>query len=559
MKKRRLKVKPIIILILAVIAIMILIMFLAKIFKGENIAKVNMLLASDTNLISTYNLKYESEDSIPRGEKVIMYKKEYKNKETEKVYNKIRYNEKDYYIDLGHLVNEDESPVLEKNLYVRTPVTVYVNDTDNSILGYLEKGSNIEILGYDKLDNGIVNMYKIKYNDSFGYVYSKYLVKTSEESLLNYNEDGIYDIHKDRKFYYELYGGSPAKLDYYPYEKKEFDDNPLLKDAKTLYLNGGTEVINSVDSYIEIAKNSAINSVVVDIKDGNLAYDSEIAKKYLCNNDENCKSAKGNNSYDKYKEAIKKLKDANLYVIGRIVAFNDPIFASSNTSEAILNLNGTPSKWVSAYSRKAWEYNVSLAIEAIKEFGFNEIQFDYVRFPESSYSMSKNGNNFRNTYNEDKVVAIQNFVFYAVDQIHKYNAYVSIDVFGESSSTYVTAYGQYWPAISNIADVISAMPYPDHFSAGSYGIQTPWLEPYKTMLSWAKSAVERQNEIKTPAVARTWIQAYNAIREPYNTYGVTEIEGQIKGLKEAGLDGGYLTWNAGSNITKYKNLSSAFK
>ena len=103
------------------------------------------------------------------------------------------------------------------------------------------------------------------------------------------------------------------------------------------------------------------------------------------------------------------------------------------------------------------------------------------------------------------------------------------------------------------------MPYPDHFGAGTYGIQTPWLEPYKIMLSWAKTAVERQTEIKTPAVARTWIQAYNAIREPYNVYGPNEIEGQIKGLKDAGLLGGYLTWNAGSNITKYKNLSSAFK
>ncbi len=103
------------------------------------------------------------------------------------------------------------------------------------------------------------------------------------------------------------------------------------------------------------------------------------------------------------------------------------------------------------------------------------------------------------------------------------------------------------------------MPYPDHFSAGSYGISIPWTEPYKTMLAWGKSAATRQTEIKTPAVARTWIQAYNAIREPYNTYGPDQITSQIKGLNDAGLTGGYITWNAASSLTKYKYISSALK
>ena len=560
-KKRRLKKKPIIILILFIIIIIILIMFLAKLLKKEKIKKVDMLLASEEYVIKTYNLDYTEAIEIPRGNKVVMYEKEYKDKNDEtKKYNKIIYDNKEYYIDLYQLVELEASPVLEKEIYVRTPVTVYKNSEDNSILGYVKKGEKLDIVGYDKLDdNGIVNMYKVKYNEEEGYVYSKYLLKDEEKAKENYNEDGIYDTHKNRKFSYDLFGGSAANLDYYPFEKKEFEDNPLLKDGKTLYMNGGNTVIDNVDSYIEIAKNSGINSIVVDIKDGNLAYDSNVAIKYLCDSEERCTKAKGNNSFDKYKDTIKKIKDADIYVIGRIVAFNDPYFAKANTSEAILNTNGTPTTWVSAYSRKAWEYNVSLAIEAIKEFGFNEIQFDYVRFSEASYSMSKNKQDFRNKYEEDKAVAIQNFVIYAVDQIHKYNAYVSIDVFGECSSTYVTAYGQYWPAISNVADVISAMPYPDHFAAGSYGISVPWTEPYKTMLAWAKTAATRQKEIKTPAVARTWIQAYNAIREPYNTYGPKEITSQINGLKDAGLTGGYITWNAASNINKYKNLSSAFK
>ena len=119
MKKRKLKTKPIIILVLVLLAIVILVMFLAKLLKGNNVAKIPMLLASDIDKVDTYNLKFDNDEPISRGEKVIMYKKEYKNKENEKVYNKIRYNEKDYYIDLGHLVNIDESPVLEKEFYFR--------------------------------------------------------------------------------------------------------------------------------------------------------------------------------------------------------------------------------------------------------------------------------------------------------------------------------------------------------------------------------------------------------------------------------------------------------
>ena len=560
-KRRRLKKKPIIILVSIILIIIALIIILPKLLKKEKINKVDMLLASSEYTIKTYNLDYTDGIEIPRGTTVTMYEKEYKDKNDEtKVYNKIIYDNNEYYIDLNQTVSLEENPVLEKEIYVRTPVTVYKNSEDNSILGYVKKGEKLDIVGYDKLDEkGIVNMYKVKYEEEEGYVFSKYLLKDEEKAKENYNENGEYDTHKNRKFSYDLYGGSPANLDYYPYERVEFPDNPLLKEAKTLYMNGGSTVIADVDSYIEIAENSGINAIVVDIKDGNLAYDSDVAIKYLCSTEERCERAKGNNSFEKYKEAIQKIKDAKIYVIGRIVAFNDPLFAKSNTSEAIATKSGNPTTWVSAYSRKSWEYNVSLAIEAIEEFGFNEIQFDYVRFPEASYSMSTNGSDFKNKYNEDKALAIQNFIFYASDQIHKHNAYVSIDVFGECSSTYVTAYGQYWPAISNVADVVSAMPYPDHFSAWSYGIETPWLSPYKTMLSWGKTAASRQKEIPTPGIARTWIQAYNAIREPYNTYGPTEIKNQIEGLKEAGLTGGYLTWNAGSNVEKYKKLSSAFE
>ena len=70
-------------------------------------------------------------------------------------------------------------------------------------------------------------------------------------------------------------------------------------------------------------------------------------------------------------------------------------------------------------------------------------------------------------------------------------------------------------------------------------------------------AAARQSETPSPARVRTWIQAYDAIKEPYNEYGPEEIAAQIRGLYDAGLAGGYLTWNASSSLEKYGEIASA--
>jgi hypothetical protein len=101
-------------------------------------------------------------------------------------------------------------------------------------------------------------------------------------------------------------------------------------------------------------------------------------------------------------------------------------------------------------------------------------------------------------------------------------------------------------------DAISGMPYPDHFSQS--GSWRPWLYPYDTLKSWGEDVMDRQSETATPAVVRTWIQAYDAIKSPFNTYGPKEISAQIRGLWDAGCTGGYMTWNSASSLTKYKEI-----
>jgi len=555
--KRKLNIKKVIIAIMILLIVVLAIIMVTH--KGINIVKENIVfndyyMSSDINEITLYTFDEETKlmtdiDKVYRGKKV---KSNDKIKTIAEInYIEVMLDDKTYYVNEDKLVKDEKDIVKETTKYVRTSVTVYKNETESKILSFIKKGNKLDIVDYDYLDDeGNVNMYKIKYNDIEGWVYRKYLNDNETEALENYNENGVYDIHKDRKYSRELYGGKASTLDYYPHEKVEFDGNPLLKNAKSMYLNGSSQVISNVDKYLEIATTSGVNAMVVDIKDGALAYPSEVAKEYSMTAYNSAM-----NNIDNYKSAVKKIKDAGIYVIGRVVVFNDYHFGKDHPEECIKSPVSSR-LWPSAYSRLAWEYNVELAKEAVDLIGFNEIQFDYVRFPEDAYNMSKNSNtDFRNKYNEEKAETVQNFLIYAKDEIHKKKAYLSVDVFGECSGTYVTSYGQYWPAISNVVDVISSMPYTDHFGSS---VDT-WTNAYKTVNDWAKGAATRQTEIPTPAIPRTWITAYDTPHwNPTVTYGASKISDQAQALVDAGLTGGFITWHSASSLSKYQQIKSAF-
>lgn len=498
---------------------------------------------------------------VSRGEKIQVHSKRVIDENTQNEYVKIDYNEKQYLVDEKFIVDQISDVVQEEVMYVRTFTTVYQNDKDSSILGLVKKNQELSVLGFDKiLEDGSVHKYKIRYDDKEGYVYGKYLVPTLEEASLHYDQDGSYQVHASRGN--TQGGGSGGELDFYPYEKANFENNAMPDEVRSLYLNSG--VIGSVDEYIALAKKSNINAFVVDIKDNTSpGYASPVMKKLSPTNYE-----RANNSLESYKAAIQKLKDEGFYVIGRITVFKDSYYVTDHPESAIADtstgepFNHNGSWWPSAFRRDVWEFNVELAKEAVTEMGFHEIQFDYVRFPDRTYYLEQDGQmDMKNAYDESKAQAIQTFLMYACDELHQLGVYVSADVFGESAHNYVTGYGQYWGAISNVVDVISAMPYPDHFGAYEYGFEEiVWTVPYDLMKFWGSQyAAKRQSEVPTPAKVRTWIQAYNAIRSPYIEYDDEKIADQIQGLYDAGLDDGYMTWNSASSLSKYEQIAPAFK
>lgn len=535
----------------------------------------SMYLASPTNEVVLFDLKEEVTETgetsstkkvlvenkrIPRGSLVEVTNKDISYED--KKYSLIKIDDAKYYVEDVNLVSNAKEVVLENKIYVRTPTSILMTDGSKKIVGLADKGEELEVVDYNLInDNGMVDVYTVRSGEVEGLVYGNYMSYTKEEALLNYMAD-VYDkIHSKVK---NTYGGGEAiGLDFYPNEKVVFENNKMPDNVYALYLNCGSSVINNVDAYIEFAKTTKINAFVVDIKDNQSP--AFPAKTFETLSPTNHKYAI--NSYDSYKNAITKLKDAGFYVIGRITVFKDSYYVTDHPESAILNKSTNApylhngSYWPSVYNRDVWYFNVSLAKEAVEEFGFNEINFDYVRFPDRMNSVM-NKVDLKNIYNESKAQAIQRFVQYASDVLHELNTYISIDVFGETTnSTYTTAYGQYWPAISNVADVISGMPYPDHFSKNSYGIAKPWNEPYKLMNAWGRYASDRQKEIPTPAKVRTWIQAYDVLKYVDKngiSYGAKEIEDQVRGLYDAGIKDGYITWLSNSSLTKYKSQAKAF-
>ena len=418
----------------------------------------------------------------------------------------------------------------------------------------VEKGMALTVTGFDGLDDdGAVLRWRVSCDRGEGYIAADNVRMTVEEALARYDET-LYQLHASRGDSWG--GGDAAGLDYYPVEKGPIPGNDMPDEVRALYLNGSA--VQYADSYVQAAEGSGVNAFVVDIVDGTaVSYASPVMQQYSPS-----AYAAAMDTMEGFRANVQRLKDAGYYLIGRITVFNDAHLAADHPEQVICDLNGTPLQishmyWPSAYDRTVWRYKVDLALEAAA-LGFNEIQFDYIRFPDGAYSYEKAGTiDYRNTYGESKAQAVQRFLLYAAERLHSAGYYLSGDVFGECANPYVTACGQYWPAISAAVDAISGMPYPDHYSA--QGDYKPWEHPYDTVHMFGAAAAQRQAETASPAAVRTWIQAYNALWEPYNTYGEAEVAAEVKALRDTGCTGGFMTWNGGSDINKYRSIIGALR
>ncbi|MER2088557.1 MAG: putative glycoside hydrolase [Sporosarcina sp.] len=311
-------------------------------------------------------------------------------------------------------------------------------------------------------------------------------------------------------------------------------------------------------SYLtDLLDKTDLNAMVIDIKDdfGNLTYEPAddsplkalgIGKPYITDP----------------QKMLKTLEEKKIYPIGRVVVFKDSVLAEKRPELSFMDgnsvwKNGRGESFVNPFMKEVWDHNVTIAIEAAK-MGFQEIQFDYVRFPEGFENRHDTLKYTYESYAESeldpvqrRVEAVTDFVKYAREQLKPYGVQVSVDIFGYAATLpEAPGIGQNFSKISENVDVISSMIYPSHWTS-YFGIQKPDLEPYKLVAEYAKLENTKLAELENPPVSRPWIQDFSAPwlgPGNYLKYGKAEVEAQIKGLKDNGIDE-YLLWNAANRYS----------
>ena len=497
--------------------------------------------------VYTYN-EYEKRlflgaADVPRGSRVYITGETYTENSVE--YSVIQYNGETYYTPAAYLAESPADTVLESELWVKTSSCLFREISGAGIAAFVKKGERVDVTGYDTLNpDGTVKAYRVSAKGSEGWISASYVTDSKDDALEIYHP--VYAIHSGREYTSELYSGSTKDLDWFPVEKKEFENNPVLTDLRGMYIC--ESALPGADSYVSLAGSSGINAAVIDIKDGTLLCPFEAASEYA-------PETRFLYSASDASAFIGKLRDAGLYIILRINVFEDEAFAKAHPEEAISS-DLLTEPVTSPYSRLAWEYNVSLALEAVEKFSPDEIMFDQVRFPVNALELSEDpSTDFGNTYDEGKGEAIQNFVRYACDVIHQREVYVSVMVSEYCVSKYITAAGQYLPAISNIADAVCPTPFIDNGGNS----EEYWEDAYTIISTWAERCAARQSETESPALCRVWLTGADIpYWKPVIEIDSDYADSEIRGLRSWGLDDGYMFWNDDSDIEIYQKIKSSW-
>jgi len=430
---------------------------------------------------------------------------------------------------------KEEDAEQENILYVSASKLNVRDQANGKVIGYLTKGAAVKIIGEDKNEAGEVEWYKIEFNntpENVGWIAASYTVE-------------------DRM---DLLGEGYRDLDLSPQNKvDEYPSNPRV-EVKGIYLtiHSASNALNRLDKLIEFANETEINAFVIDVKDdyGNMLFPTEAAEKFQTN-------ANNKAPIKDIQALIKKLKDNNIYTIARIVSFKDPKYAARYPEKAITyRSNGQPYMnrdgiiWLSPHDRQLWEYNIEVSKEAARA-GFNEIQFDYVRFPASNGGKMDKFVDYKNELGESKPVTIQRYLKYAYEELSPLEVYISADIYGQVGSVADDmGLGQYWEAVSNVVDYVSPMMYPSHYGNNVYGLPVPDAYPYETIDRGIKDAIERNKNIETPAKIRPWIQDFTAPWvQGHIKYGVEEVKAQVKALKENGINE-FMLWNPSNRYSE---------
>lgn len=322
------------------------------------------------------------------------------------------------------------------------------------------------------------------------------------------------------------------------------------KIVKAVYLTSWSAAVPGIVDYVvDIAKNTEINAVVIDIKDwsGYIVYDTQVPKAEQYNAERIL--------VPDIEALLEKFHKEGIYVIGRITVFQDPVLARARpnlavrqkSNESLLWLDKSGLAWIDPAAKEARDYNIAIAKDALNR-GFDELNFDYARFPSDGNLQNMSFPLWDET--TPKNLIIKEFYKHLREEIPQ--ATLSIDLFGISTVSSNFGIGQNIEDAYQYFDFVCPMVYPSHYVEGFLGYQNPAEYPYEVVKYSMENALKKLNLLNllhpTKAKLRPWLQDFDLGA----TYDEKQIRLQIDAVFEALGENfsGFMLWNSENIYTK---------
>ncbi len=289
-------------------------------------------------------------------------------------------------------------------------------------------------------------------------------------------------------------------------------------------------------------RDNRLNALVIDIKSarGYIAYRSKIPLAREI-------GAQQVRPLKDLPELLAELKSDGIYTIARLVVFKDDLLAKKHpelavhTPEAQVWEDREKLSWTDPFNQRVWDYNIAVAEEAA-QLGFDEVQFDYIRFPSRSDLIFS-----QPTDDESRVSAINGYLEQARERLADYPVYLSANIFG-----YICWHpedgkiGQRLVDLASRVDYLAPMLYPSGFLRGIPGYRNPVENPYEII---AQSLQQAEKFSGLPAIRfRPWLQAFRDYAYDRRLFNSEEIHAQINASDASGSHG-WMLWNAASRFS----------
>ena len=318
---------------------------------------------------------------------------------------------------------------------------------------------------------------------------------------------------------------------------------PPAASIKALYVNAWAFGSSKLWQLVRLADETEINAFVIDVKDdtGCLLYPSAVPTAQEI----------GANACVRTRDVRARLDTLaahHIYPIARFVVAKDPLLAERKPEWSVkerdtgaLWRDRIGSAWVDAYNDSVWIYTARLAQEAVR-LGFQEVQFDYVRFPDEPRERLATAVFPARRAGQSQREAVRAHVGVLARRLRALGVPVTFDVFGlTASADGDLGIGQVWEDFATVADVVLPMVYPSHYYRGAYGFERPNTQPYRVVRSALTEALARSRPLSNAAEIRPYLQAFTLGRR-LPRYTPFEIREQIRAAEELGITS-WVLWN----------------